>query len=437
MNKHADVVIVGGGIVGCTAAYYLARAGIDVLLLEKGEIAGEQSSRAWGFIRQQRRDPNEMPMMMHANALWRQMPAELGADFEWTLGGVLAAPGDEPTWDRFSKWVDVSREFGLETQLLTKSQVQEKLPNSTGNYLGGIYTPSDGHAEPGKATKAFARAAEAAGATILPYHAVERIDVAGGKVVGVTTDRGQVSASTVIVASGAHSSKVARTVGLRLPMVAIRTTVIQTTPMHRITTAGVWAPDISFRQKPDGSIYVGRSGPAIYDLTVDSFRYAREFLPAHVRNKLILRARVGRPLWDGLATMLPGTDLRQHPYTASVGIEPRPDVKSGLEGLKRLHRLLPETREARIARMWAGVIDQTPDAGPVIGPTSAIQGLVFATGLSGKGFGLGPAIGELLTELVTTGQTTLDISPFAYDRFLSGDWGTATASSDMASRAQA
>lgn len=98
MKKTADVVIIGGGIAGSASTYYLAKSGVDVVLVEKGDIAGEQSSRAWGFIRQQRRHPFEMPMVMRANQLWQGMQEELGADFEWTPRGVLAAPGDEPTW---------------------------------------------------------------------------------------------------------------------------------------------------------------------------------------------------------------------------------------------------------------------------------------------------------------------------------------------------
>lgn len=437
MQAETDVVIIGGGIVGCTAAWFMANNGIDVTLFEKGEIAGEQSSRAWGFIRQQRRDPSEMPMMMHANFLWRQMPELLGVDFEWTPGGVLAAPGDEPTWDRFSKWIEVSEEFGLDTQLLSPAQVREKLPNSTGKYLGGIFTPSDGHAEPGKATRAFAVAAEKAGATILPYHIVTGIDTAGGKVIGVHTDRGSIRTSTAVVAAGAHSPKVARMVGLRLPMVAMRSTVMQTTPIHRITYSGWWAPDISFRQKPDGTIYVGRMGPATYDLTLDSFRFAKEFLPVHIRNKSIRQARIGTVFFDDVKSLIPGTEQHQHPYYRKVGIDPQPDVDQALEGLRRLQALLPEIKDLRIQRAWAGVIDQTPDTVPIIGPTSAMHGLLFATGLSGKGFGLGPAIGELLMELVKTGQSELDISYFSYDRFLPGGrLARRSATDDAASRAQ-
>ncbi len=225
--------------------------------------------------------------------------------------------------------------------------------------------------------------------------------------------------------------------GLRLPMVAVRPTVIQTTPGPRITSAGVWAPNISFRQKPDGSIYVGRSGAAAYDLTTDSFRFVKEFLPTHIRNKQVLHSRVGAPLWRDVKSMIPGSELHKHPFAESVAAEPRPSVAVAREGLRRLHQLLPETADLRIQRMWAGVIDQTPDTFPVIGPTRVLDGVIFATGFSGKGFGLGPAVGELVRDLVTVGQPALDVAPMAFDRFLSGDFGARGVTDDAASRAQA
>ena len=337
-----------------------------------------------------------------------------------------------------SSWVDVSKDFGPETRLLSRADVQRMmLPTSHGHYLGGIYTPSDGHAEPGKATRAFANAAREAGAAILTYHAVEGIEQAGPGVIGVNTDRGYIATPTVVIAAGAHSARVVQMLGLRLPMVAVRPTVIQTTPGPRITFAGVWAPNISFRQKPDGSIYVGRSGAAAYDLTFDSFRFIREFLPTHIRNKQILHSRVGAPLWRDIKSMIPGSELHEQPFAESVAVEPRLNVAVAREGLLRLHQLLPETADLRIQRMWAGATDQTPDTFPAIGPTRALNGVIFATGFSGKGFGLGPAVGEILRDFITVGQPALDVAPMAFDRFLSGAHGMRSMSDDAASRAQA
>ena len=114
-DLQADVVVIGGGIVGCATAYYLAKRGVAVTLVEKGELASEQSSRAWGFVRQQARDPAEMPLMIACNAIWTQLEDELDADIEWVQGGNLALAGDEARLEQLRAWLPTAREFGLET----------------------------------------------------------------------------------------------------------------------------------------------------------------------------------------------------------------------------------------------------------------------------------------------------------------------------------
>lgn len=420
---EAGVVVIGGGIVGCATAYYLAQRGVDVTLVEKGEIADEQSSRAWGFVRQQGRDPAEMPLAIASNAIWRGLEAELGADIEWTVGGNLALAGDEARLASLRGWLPVAKEFGLETRVLSRSEVLDLIPTMTGAHLGGMYTPSDGHAEPRKATIALAEGARRAGARILTYQAAEAIELTGGRVSAVVTDRGTIRTPVVVNAAGARGMRIARMVGLPLPMLVVRSTVAETTPLPPITASGVWAPGVSFRQKRDGACYIAGGGQSDYDLTLDSFRYLRQFLPNYLKNRRLFRLRVGPESWNDAASLIPGSDAHRHPFAGTVGFEPRPNPDNARQSLKGLAKLVPAAAEARLRRTWAGLIDATPDAIPVLGEAQAVPGFIFATGFSGHGLALGPIAGKLTAELIADGQPSLDIHHMDYARFAEGRVG--------------
>src|SRR5437763_11177962 len=172
VEREADVVIVGAGIVGWATGYYLARRGVRVVVVERGPAPGEQSRKNWGFVRQQGRDPLEMPLVMEANRLWRGLQRELGADIEWVQGGNLALAADDTRMARLETWLPVAREFGLETRLLRARDLQAVVPGLGGAWAGGMHTPGDGHADPEKTTDAFARAARAHGASLYLESAV-------------------------------------------------------------------------------------------------------------------------------------------------------------------------------------------------------------------------------------------------------------------------
>ena len=166
MEREADVVVVGAGIVGCATAYFLARRGARVVVVERGPVPGEQSRKNWGFVRQQGRDPLELPLVVEANRLWQGLERELNADIEWVQGGNLALAADESRMARFETWLPLAREFGLPTRLLRARDLDAVVPGLAGGWVGGMHTPGDGHADPEKTTDAFARAAVAHGATL-------------------------------------------------------------------------------------------------------------------------------------------------------------------------------------------------------------------------------------------------------------------------------
>jgi glycine/D-amino acid oxidase-like deaminating enzyme len=216
---------------------------------------------------------------------------------------------------------------------------------------------------------------------------------------------------------------VARMVGLSLPQLVVRATVAETTPMEHVTGVGVWGPGVSFRQKNDGAFYIAGGAQSDYDVTLDSLRYARQFMPNYLKNRRLFRMRFGEPLWQDIAQRIPGTYAHKHPFARTVGIDPQPNAGTALRSLKSLVDLIPETRDLRIRRTWAGLIDTTPDAIPVLGTVDEVKGFIFATGFSGHGFAMGPIVGKLMSELIVDGQPSIDVGDLSYRRFAEGRVG--------------
>ncbi len=422
-ERDADVVVVGAGIVGCATAYFLARRGVRVVVLERGAVPGEQSRKNWGFVRQQGRDPSEMPLVMEANRMWRGLERELGADIEWVQGGNLALAADEVRMARLEAWLPVAREFGLETRLLRARELQEVVPGLAGAWAGGMHTPADGHADPEKTTDAFARAARAHGAVLHLECAVHAVSTRAGAVSGVVTDRGDVRAPWLVCAAGAWSSRLARTLGVSLPQRWVRGTVARTTPAPPVTACAVWGPGVAFRQRRDGSFNIAAGGALDHDVTLDSLRQLRFFLPNAWKNKAMFRFHVGRPLLSSLLATLPASAARRRPLVWDRGIEPTPNPAKVRRGLAELQRVLPALPPLEIARSWAGYIDATPDLVPVLGEVPQLKGFVLATGFSGHGFAMGPIAGRLVSELIVDGKPSRDLSAFRFSRFAEGAIG--------------
>lgn len=417
MKQQADVVIIGGGIIGSSLAWELAKRDVDVMLLEKDEIAHGQSSRAWGFVRQQRRDPAELPLMIEANRMWPTLSAELDADFEWVQSGIMAVADDEERMGYYRDWYEKTREFGVESRLLTAKEIHELNPEMQGAWVGGIYTPNDGHAEPGPATRAFARAAERLGATIYSGMTVDAIDVQSGSVKGVRANGEYIKADTVVCAAGTFSGRLAKTIGLELPNRAVRQTVVEVDPRRDISAIATWTPVVAFRQRPTGTVYLARPDDGDYDVDLDSLRNLRWFLPNFIENRHAFRINIGKNLLKDLPRVRPTSRHWRKQFHESVGVEPEPNPDVIERCREGFIRLFPNTGNPAVVRSWGGVIDATPDALPVMGEAPEIAGFVWATGFSGHGFGIGPAAGKALAQLIESGSSEFDLTAFRPDRF--------------------
>jgi len=420
--EEADVVIIGGGIAGCATAYYLSKRNAKVILLEKGEIADEQSSRAWGFVRQQGRSPAEIPLMLACNRMWSELSQELNADLEWVQAGLLALASDEQMREEFRAWLQIGKEYGVDARLLTGQEIKDLVPTLEGQWAGGLYSPTDGHAEPIKATTAFARSAQEQGARIYTSRPVEDLEVTAGQITGVVTEQGTINAPVVVCAAGAWSAKVARLVGLSLPQQVVRATVAETLPAPPITQVGLWAPGLGFRQRPGGSCYIAAGPIADYDVTLESLRHWRMFLPNYLKNRGFFHLRVGSELLKDVGRAIRGPLGRKPSFPHGAGAEPRTNQDSVDKAVRNFGRLFPSHAALGLQRVWAGRIDVTPDLLPVLGEVDQPKGFIFATGFSGHGFAMGPVTGLLISELILDGRTSLDICPFRYSRFAKGAW---------------
>lgn len=426
-ESAADVIVIGGGIVGLATAYFLAKRGVRVILLEKGRLAWEQSSRNWGFVRQQGRDPAELPMAALSSRIWCGLEQELAVDAEWCQGGNLALAQNADDLDRYAEGARAAQAAGIDTRVLTADEVRAVFPQLQAPFVGGLYTSSDGQADPLKATLAFADGARRAGAVLREYCAVNAICTTNSRVSGVATDAGELRADVVVCAAGAHSGHLGRLAGLSLPQRSMRATVAVTGPLPRLTNLGVWAAGLGIRQARDGSVILGRAsaGTAEHDLTLESLRHLKLFLPIFLRNRELFRLRVGKPLLQDVLRHLPRTAAARQPFAHAVDQEPPPRQKTVQSSLALFHRHFPQLRQVAIARSWAGVIDATPDLVPVLGEVQALPGFFFATGFSGHGFGLGPGAGYVLAELIAKGQKVVDIHAMRYERFAQRDLSTA------------
>ena len=420
LPARADVVVVGAGIIGVTAALELARAGLSVALLDKGDVAAEQSSRNWGWVRQQGRDRREIPLIVDSLARWEALQAESLVDLGFRPAGLVSLTRSAAELARWGRWVERGRAGGIEVEELSPAEAEAELPSRQGAWVGGVRTPTDGKAEPSAAVPAIAGLARAAGVTIHQQTAVRGLEISGGRVEGVVTEKGRIAASRVLVAAGAWSSQLLRREGLRLPQLSLRSTVIRTTAAPELTPGALLAPDFCLRRRLDGGFTLTLRGDESFDLVLDAFRFLPQFLPGLWREFDAIKLRFGARFFTDLARW------RARPLDAVSAFEeeriadPAPDPAVLKKALAALRRDRPELRDVGVAEAWAGRIDATPDGAPVISGVETIEGLTIATGFCGHGFGIGPGAGRLAADLVRGGEPAIDPSPFRLARFHDG-----------------
>ena len=418
---RADVVVIGGGIVGVATAFFLRQRGLSVALCEKGRIAGEQSSRNWGFCRQQRRDPRELPLIIESLRIWRGLDAAIEGDTGFRQAGVMHLADDEATEAYSAWWLEQAKLYQLDTRMVRGAELDALLPGAAHRWRSGLLTASDGRAEPHKAGPAIAVAVRRLGGAILTGCAVRGLETAGGRVSGVVTEKGAIACDAVVLAGGAWSRLFCRSLGLDLPQLWVRASVMRTSPVAGGPEVSAWASNgFALRKRLDGGYTVAHGGVSDIDLGPANFKYFRQFWPALRGRRDAFRLRLGRRFFEELAEPSRWPLDRPGPFEAARVLDPAPSGDILDKAAANLRAAFPAFRDAVVAEQWAGYIDATPDGIPVISPVEPLPGFFIATGFSGHGFGIGPGAGRLMADLVTGATPVIDPQPYRFARFSDG-----------------
>ncbi|MES2844145.1 MAG: FAD-binding oxidoreductase [Pseudomonadota bacterium] len=417
-----DVVVIGGGIVGVMTAWHLAERGQRVVLCEKGRIAGEQSSRNWGWIRQQGRDPAELPIMVESLRLWQGLSTEFGETLGFRQTGVMYLAKTEAEVAGFAGWLPHAQANGVDTRMMTGAEVAAHLPGSVAGWRAGLFTASDARAEPWVAVPMLVQGAVARGVTVIEGCAVRNLDIAAGRICGVITEQGRIACDQVVVAGGAWSALLLRANGVSIPQLSVLASVAATEPMPAIYPGAAADDDFAFRRRADGGYSIAPGGEHDFFVGRDAFRTFGAYLPVLKKDfrGTTFRARAPAGYPDAWGTPRGWDADRPSPFEAMRVLNPAPNMATLGRVQDAFGRAFPGLGRPRLRKSWAGMIDTMPDVVPVIDRVATIPGLVIATGMSGHGFGIGPGIGRVVADLVTGTPIGHDLTRFRLSRFTDG-----------------
>ena len=371
MKTNAEVIIIGGGIIGCATAYYLAKTGLEVIVLESSDHIGKGgSSRNGGGVRQSGRDVRELPLVMYGiKNLWPTLSEELEVDCEYHQDGNLRLGKTEKHREILTKLADNARGAGLDVRMIDGDEVRAINPYLSEEVICASWCPTDGHANPLTTTLGYYKMARKLGVTFITGEPVTELRVIKGKLRQVITPNPVYEGENVLVAAGLDSREILTTVGIDIPMTnsLLECLVTEAQPHMFDQMLGTAEADFYGHQTKHGSfVFGGSSGLERY-------------------NK------------DN------GT-----PVTSS---KTAPCICRGIM------KYFPDLANAKIVRTWAGWMDASSDGVPALGTVDEIPGLYVACAFNGHGFGIAPAVGEQLAKLIVTGKTDVDIRALHYDRY--------------------
>jgi glycine/D-amino acid oxidase-like deaminating enzyme len=363
----ADVVIIGGGVTGLSSGYWLTKAGLDVVVVEKGIVGWEASGRNGGISSRRGDEPPVVPLAQEACRLWPTMDQELGYPTEWVGGGGLSLAMTEERraylFEARSRW----EALGLPARWVDPEEIRELAPSVSEHVRGGVYVETAGHANPQRTAQAFAWAIRDRGGRIYQQTAVTGIQVSNDKVMAVGTTRGPIATETVVSCAGPQTAHIGRMVGVDIPVAPARVEIIATVPLPPLFSSYISGHGLYGRQTLRGNLIFG-GGPHEW------------------------------------------TDVEP------TGAPGKPNTPLIRNIARRLAELMPSVADQPVLRSWAGVVEQAPDYYPIIDRLQSPVGFIVATA-SAHGFGLCPASGRAISELVLRGTSSVPIEGLALGRF--------------------
>ena len=371
MSNCAEVIIIGGGVIGCATAYYLAKAGTSVIVLEGSDHIGNGgSSRNGGGVRQSGRDRRELPLAMYGiRNLWPHLSEELETDCEYHQDGNLRLGKTEKHREILEGLADRARACGLDVRMIDGDEVRRINPYLSHEVTVASWCPTDGHANPLTTTLGFYKMARRLGARFITGEPVQELRTVKGKIRKVVTPNNVYEGGQVLVAAGLHSREILGTVGIDVPM--------DSSLLEALVT------------EAEGPMFDQMLG------TADADFYGHQ-------------TKHGSFVFGGSSGLEPFYKDNGTPVASS---RTAPCICRGIM------KYFPDLADAKIVRTWAGWSDRSADGVPVLGAVDEIPGLYAACAFTGHGFGISPAVGDQLAKLIRTGSTDVDLSPLRYDRF--------------------
>ena len=289
---NADVVVIGAGVIGLMSAYFLAARRLSVVVVEKGHIACEQSSRNWGWCRQSMRDPREFDLIREALRLWPTLNERFQGDTGFRPSGIVFAARTERDEEDYRRWIAEAAQADIHCELLRGAELQSLLVGDAAPPRAGLYCASDGRAEPQWTAPAVASAARRLGAKVVCRCAARGFETSAGRLSSVVTERGTIATKTVIIAGGAWTRRLLKDLGVHLPQLKVRSSVARTTPLDGGPECALWDGRIAYRKRADGGYTIADGSTHVVPLTPDSFRFLGDFTSMLRREWRHLRLRL-------------------------------------------------------------------------------------------------------------------------------------------------
>ena len=376
----AEAVIIGGGVIGASVAYHLAKEKIKTVVLEERDFASGSSGACEGFVLLQSKKPGlHLELALASTSRFPGLSTELGSEIEYENKGGLVIIETQEEFDAMQLFMKKQKECGVDLTFLDKDQTREMEPALAEHIMGSTYLATEGQVNPFLLTQAFLRAAEKTGAALCAYTKVKGIELSQGRVRAVVTDKGKIETDMVVNAAGAHAAEIGRMVGLKVPI----------TPRR-------------------GQVLVTEAVPPVIKRCILSAKYiAAKFNPAIAES-----GGMGFAVEQTLNGNLLVGSTREF-----VGFDKGTTHQALNAMAAQILRIIPRLKDLHVIRAFAGLRPYTPDGLPILGKVDGIDGFIMAAGHEGDGITLSPITGEIIAKIIAGRATPFPMDQFSLERF--------------------